>query len=699
MNSQGDLHIRLLGEMALFRDGAPLDLPPSKKTRALLAYLAVTGRAHRRESLCLMFWDLPDDPRGALRWSLSKLRPLVDAPERSRILADRESVRFDAAGVAIDALEVRRGLLGGPEALAPEALARLAAAFRGAFLEGLELPNCPDFQAWLVAQRDETRVLHARVLRALVARPGADPGADPEAALPHARALVRLERHEEAAWIALIRLLAASGRRLEAEQQLEAARTALNEVGPGHDHGLELAWQRINTPGEAGAAARAEARPGPAPDIFTDAAPAEPAPAPKPAALPIPEKPSIAILPFAPEGEGAIGAGVAEGLAADLAERLGHDPRLFVVARTSAFSFGARPERHAEVRDGLGVRYVLEGALRGDAHELGLATRLHDAARGEVVWSRRFACPLEGVFALERDLAEAVTRSIDPGAGGVPDLTFGLPYPRPEAWLLYQDGALRLYRRAPEDLVRALELFEEALRLDPDFARARAAILDALYYQLALDHVVPDQAWREAALQKAREAAESGRRDAALSCALGQGYLIVRQPQAAVPAFEAAVELNPSFAWAHYGLGAARVLSGSAGEALPHLERAVRLSPRDTNMGSFLLRTADAYLFLRRYEDAVACARRAIREPLFQWSRHAVLLSALGHLGRFEEAREALDTLLRKRPDFSVEMVRRNHLYTDRVELEFVAEPQLFVDQNEFAHLLDGLRKAGVPTR
>ena len=244
MSERVTLHVRLLGDMDVRRNGEAVALPRSKKTRALLAYLAASGRAHRRDSLCLIFWDIPDDPRGSLRWSLSKLRPLVDEPDLARIAADRDSVRFLADGAEVDLVELRRAAVQGLDGLGPERLLALAQAFRGEFLEGLDLPNCPDFQAWLVAQRDEARRLHARILRALLAHPAPDS----EAALPHARLLVQLERHDEAAWIDLVRRLALAGRRLEAEQQFEAGREALAELGPGRAGALEQAWRRIDTP-------------------------------------------------------------------------------------------------------------------------------------------------------------------------------------------------------------------------------------------------------------------------------------------------------------------------------------------------------------------------------------------------------------------------------------------------------------------
>src|SRR5262245_42956240 len=117
MPQQRALSLRVLGEIEIRRGNRTLPLPQSKKTRALLAYLAVTGRPHRRERLCNLLWDVTDDPRGALRWSLSKLRALVDESERPRVVADRDNVSFDATGLWMDLHAVRESLASGIEAL------------------------------------------------------------------------------------------------------------------------------------------------------------------------------------------------------------------------------------------------------------------------------------------------------------------------------------------------------------------------------------------------------------------------------------------------------------------------------------------------------------------------------------------------------------------------------------------------------
>lgn len=263
------LAIRLLGEIDVVREGERLPLPPSKKTRALLAYLALTGRPHRRERLCSLLWEIPDDPRGALRWSLSKLRPLVDAPGRPRIRADRDLVGFDAAGADIDIVSVRRALAGGVDALDSDRLRSLAGAFRGELLEGQDLPDMHDYQAWLVAEREDARRIQAQILSALVEHLKDRP----EDALPYARTLVQEQPYDEAGRVGLLRLLVAAGRRGEAEQQVDAGQRILREAGVGGAT-LTAAWRAMRGGASPNAAAPL---PRPAPSREPRPAPCMPA--------------------------------------------------------------------------------------------------------------------------------------------------------------------------------------------------------------------------------------------------------------------------------------------------------------------------------------------------------------------------------------------------------------------------------------
>ena len=239
MSGQATLELRFLGEMEIVRGGDHLALPPSKKTRGLLAYLALSGRPHRRDRLCSLLWDVADDPRGALRWSLSRLRALVDEPDRPRIRAPRDSVAFEAQGAWIDVLALKKRCAAGLDGATVEELAGLAREFRGELLEGLDLGDFLDFQAWCVAEREEARKLHATLLRALVGRLAGDP----EAALSHARTLASIDPLDEATRAGLVRLLAATGRRSEAEQQYEAALRLLKELRGAVSGELEAAWQ------------------------------------------------------------------------------------------------------------------------------------------------------------------------------------------------------------------------------------------------------------------------------------------------------------------------------------------------------------------------------------------------------------------------------------------------------------------------
>lgn len=232
------LALNLLGELEVVRDGTVLPLPPSKKTRALLAYLALNPRSFRREALCELLWEIPDDPRGSLRWSLSKLRRLVDDDDRARIVADRNSVALDTDDVAIDVRTLHE-LAGDPAVLSCDELESTVRLYRGDFLEGLELSSFHDFHAWCIAERENAVRDQTSLLRHLVSRLTDEP----ERALRHARSLVQLAPYDEAARADLIRLLMQLHHTDEAEHQYHLGKRMLEEVGAEPGGALFAAWR------------------------------------------------------------------------------------------------------------------------------------------------------------------------------------------------------------------------------------------------------------------------------------------------------------------------------------------------------------------------------------------------------------------------------------------------------------------------
>lgn len=172
-----DLEIDLLGGLSIRRDGIAIDLPSSRKARALLAFLVLSEKPQHRERLCDLFWDGPDDPRGALRSALWKLRPLVNSSNAERLVSDRERVRFEPIDVRIDYCDLA-DRAGNGVSMSDAELASARAALDQPLLAGLDLPNHPDYQAWLTALRNEAETLRARLFPGLVvsALTGEDPG-------------------------------------------------------------------------------------------------------------------------------------------------------------------------------------------------------------------------------------------------------------------------------------------------------------------------------------------------------------------------------------------------------------------------------------------------------------------------------------------------------------------------------------------
>ncbi|RKT20904.1 putative ATPase [Paraburkholderia sp. RAU2J] len=236
------LSIRLLGELELRREGAVVPLPASRRTRALLGYLILSGAPERRSALCDMLWDGPDDPRAALRWSLSKLRPLLDDAAHERIVASRTHVAFEAAGAFVDATRIQTLLSQGTEWTAVSALEEAAQLLRGDFLGGLELPGCYRFYNWCVGQRERFGRLRGAVLRALVGRLTPDL----PRTLQYGRELVDADSLDESGHATLIGLLEAAGRHPDAQEHYHYARELLHrELGARACATLDEAVQRM----------------------------------------------------------------------------------------------------------------------------------------------------------------------------------------------------------------------------------------------------------------------------------------------------------------------------------------------------------------------------------------------------------------------------------------------------------------------
>ena len=659
------LSLRLFGGFEL-RAGDGTVVLPTRKTRALLAFLAVhASQPHSRGKLAGLLWGDRSEAqaRHSLNQALLALRRAALDADVELIESQAETVTLHAERMAIDVARFA--------ALLDQDPAGALELYAGPLLDGLTLREAA-FDEWLTDTRRHFHDMACRGHEAIGLR-GLQ-GGDLAAAMAAAQRLVELEPLREDAHRLLMRLQYAAGDRNAALQQFMRLKTLLGAelvVEPGAEteqlhrslrEGLPPAGSTTGT-GKGGEDERQ-------PHALTAA----------------PERPSIAVMAFDNLSGDPQQEYFADGVAEDLITGLSRFRWLLVIARSSSFAFKGQPVDVKRIGSELGVRYVLCGSVRRADNRVRVSVQLADAASGAQIWAERYDRVLADIFALQDEIADAIVAAMEPelgraeqrrAQGKIPELL--------GAWELCQRGAWHLYKRTRADLEAAQKLFERALALDPILTTAWCGLVDTYYYGIVLGLTSSAERDRELAIVAARRAVEADGNDAAAHCAAGKARLVRREHELARPELERALELNPSLAWAHYGLGAAAIFSGrDPRTAIPHLQQAIRLSPRDLHMGSFMVRLADAYLALRDYPAAVEWARKSLQQPSFQWSRYAVLLSALGHLGEHAQARKVLDELLAARADFCIAMVRSTHLY---------------VESETFTHYLEGLGKAGVVER
>ncbi|APG84979.1 adenylate cyclase [Sinorhizobium americanum CCGM7] len=398
--------------------------------------------------------------------------------------------------------------------------------------------------------------------------------------------------------------------------------------------------------------------------------------------LTLPDKPSIAVLPFVnmsgdPEQEY-----FADGLTEDIITALSLYRWFFVVARNSSFAYKGRAIDAKQIGRELGVRYIVEGSVRKAGTRLRVSGQLVETNTGVHLWAQRYDREIADIFAIQDELAQSIVGAIEPEILiGESRRALSCGTDNLDAYECHMRGTwLHNAQDTAEHFKEAIAWHRRAIALDPDFGRAHMMLARALYAQCfhgfsaAVDR---DGAELRAAAERAVALDD---RDPYSHYAMCLAHFVGQRAHAAVAEAQRAVDLNPNLALAHLGLGWARIYTGQCAEALDSLHTALRLSPHDPLTYLFLDRLALAHYHLANYDEALRSSERGVSLRRGYFNR-VVLLAILGQLGRSQEARALI-------PDIMAN-VTTNLAHYWRMLTPY-AEPA------QYEHFLDGLHKAGL---
>ena len=381
------LHLQLLGLLTISRDGVPLDLPASRKARALVAYLSLAVRAVSRRQLCELLWDVPNDPRGELRWCLSKVRCIVDEPSRRRVDTSGDTIKLDLADCFVDAIEIARASEDGLSTLPPGRLRSLSTLFGGEFLDGLELDRNPGFNAWLTAQRRRFRGCHAVLLERLATTATGDE------VFEHLEKWLELAPFDVRVHEALLNAFARRSQIREGEEHLATAGRLFE------GEGLDCAPIRDRWRAAGACAVAPVPSPSPAADGDGTAASAS-------------TKATIAILPFANLSGDPAHEYLSDGITEDIITDLSRWRMLAVVSRSASFRYRGIGADVGRIARELQVRYIVEGSVRRLGERIRITAQLIDTETGSHVWADRFDRERADVFKVEDEVVQTIVSTL-----------------------------------------------------------------------------------------------------------------------------------------------------------------------------------------------------------------------------------------------------------------------------------------------
>lgn len=599
---------------------------PTRKTRALLAYLAANAdKPQPRERLMALLWSDRGEQqaRQSLNQALKSIRRLSEKESAALLESDSEQVTLHGEALESDISRFRALANNDPAA---------ADLYEGPFLDGLSVP-APAFDEWLRSTRSELHDCACEVL-GKAAEAAAATG-ELKAAIDFVKRLLSLDPLREDAHRHLMRLLRDNGDRAAALRQYQICAELLDkELQVEPDASTQALFENIRR----GSAPR---------EHRSDAIDAPPS---------LPDKPSIAVLPFDNLGADPDQAYFADGMAEDIITELSRFHSLFVIARGSSFAFKGQSLDAQSIARKLGVRYLLEGSIRKSGSRIRIAAQLIEAEKGNHIWAERYDLEMEDIFAVQDWVTSAIVLAIAPQIDRRErQLAQRRPTEHLDAWSQFQRGLTAYYLSTEPGLRSAAALFDKATKLDPNFATAYAYAA-ASRNRLVLNFGVQDS---DTLISEVRE-----RLDAALALdpqdvvalfVTGVLESLGGNHDLAIDRVNQAIALNPNSAYTHGILAFVLRRAGRPADAIEPADRAMRLSPYDPAMSMFLSNKTNALFELGQYTDCAECGRMAIRMPGSATGAYMTLAATLVILGRHDEARDVLNRFRARFPGFSFE--------------------------------------------
>ena len=650
------VRLRLIGHMEAWTLTSESVLPAGRKTRALLAVVALCApRAVLRSRLSEMLWSRrsEEQARASLRQEIHRLLEALGPAGGDIVAVNRDQLQLVPGTVWIDVEEVLRANVANPASLS---------LLDGELLEDLDGVD-PAFDAWLSVERERLRD-HARTVAETLLREQVEP----ETAIPAAQQLLSIDRAHEGAWRALMRAHAVRGERGMAIQTYERCRAVLADLldaapSPETQKLLSEIRNAKEMPTAGAASTPAESR--------------APGPGPRGGAR-------VGVMPLEIVGGGDELAHLAPGLAEEITAALARFRWMFLVSSASLARLASQTRDEAAIRRAFGLDFLLDGTVQPAGRRVRITLRLLDLRAGnQVVWARRFDRQVHDILNLQDEIASEVVAQIDPEILLIEaKRVASRPPTDPTAYDLVLRALFLMDRFDREQFQEAGRLLSRAIELEPDYAAANALLAYWHIFFFGQNWAQDPNALEEAGRYAERAITLDPQDAKALTIAGHVRAFLHHRLREAVALHERALSVNPNLAMAWNLSGVAHAYLGNWEEAERRVARYKKLSPMDPHAFFFDTAFIIVALIKRDYETAVAVGREVSEiNPSFS-AACKPYLAALGYLGRRQEAEIVLRRLLAIEPDFSV--------------ARFI-QTSPFAHDRDTQHYAEGLRRAGVP--